>query len=256
MILPSWTPSPGLKAVTDKAVWPDLEKYVKDVVAAFGRDKRLLLWDLYNEPGNSGMGDKSLPLVEATFAWARAASPSQPLTVSVWGGPAALGRRQLDLSDVTSFHFYGNCAGLRKRIVNFQKSRRPVVATEWMSRLLGSRWETDLPGVQAGGSRLLQFGAWSTAGRNASLRGTTAQRTEPKIWFHDLFHEDGKPYDPEEIKVIRHDEEIIENIKGRQIEVAGSVLDRVPLTPRAPTEGSVVPEGEGDLDGQPAKPHF
>jgi len=75
-----WVPSPGLKRVTDPSAWPDLEKYVKDIVSAFGKDRRVLLWDLYNEPGNSGMGDKSLPLVERTFAWAREAQPTQPLT--------------------------------------------------------------------------------------------------------------------------------------------------------------------------------
>jgi sialate O-acetylesterase len=38
--LPNWTPSPGLATVTDKAAWPDLEKYVKDIVGAFATDKR------------------------------------------------------------------------------------------------------------------------------------------------------------------------------------------------------------------------
>ena len=36
------------------------------------------MWDLYNEPGNSGMGNRSLPLVEATFAWAREAKSARP----------------------------------------------------------------------------------------------------------------------------------------------------------------------------------
>ena len=33
-----WVPSPGLKRVTDKSVWPDLERYVKDIVGSFGKD--------------------------------------------------------------------------------------------------------------------------------------------------------------------------------------------------------------------------
>ena len=51
-----WVSSPPLAMVSDKAAWPELEKYVKDMVGAFGNDKRVVLWDLYNEPGNSGMG--------------------------------------------------------------------------------------------------------------------------------------------------------------------------------------------------------
>jgi hypothetical protein len=145
MILPSWTPSPGLKAVTDRNAWPDLERYVKDVVGAFGQDRRVLVWDLYNEPGNSGMGNKSLPLVEATFAWAREAKPAQPLTMSPWGAPPEISNRMIELSDVVSFHCYSNYEGLRAAIARYKAFGRPVVCTEWMARLQGSRWETDLP---------------------------------------------------------------------------------------------------------------
>ena len=55
--------------MTDRSVWPDLERYVKDIVGTFGQDPRVLIWDLYNEPGNSRMGTKSLPLAEAAFAY-------------------------------------------------------------------------------------------------------------------------------------------------------------------------------------------
>ena len=203
MIAPSWTPSPGLKAVVDRSAWPDLEKYIKDLVGAFRQDKRVLMWDLYNEPGNTGMGNKSLPLVEATFAWARAAAPSQPLTMSPWGGTVQLSQRQLELSDVVSFHFYGNLDGLRNQIANYKKHQRPVINTEWMARLQGSRWETDLPLFKreavgcynwglVNGRTQCQF-AWY------HKRGTP----EPKVWFHDLFHADGRPYDAKEHEAIR-----------------------------------------------------
>jgi hypothetical protein len=26
---------------------------------------------------------------------------------------------------------------------------------------------------------------------------------EPKVWFHDIFHADGSPYDPEEVALIK-----------------------------------------------------
>ena len=91
MIAPSWTPSPGHKTLADQAAWPDLEKYIKDIVGTFRADKRVLMWDLYNEPS------RSLPLVEATFGWARTVNPSQPLTIGPWGGPSEFSRRQLEL---------------------------------------------------------------------------------------------------------------------------------------------------------------
>ena len=57
-----WTPSPGPKRVLDRAAWPKLEAYVRAVVGRFRDDPRVLGWDVYNEPSNTGMGNKSLPL--------------------------------------------------------------------------------------------------------------------------------------------------------------------------------------------------
>ena len=74
-------PSPGLKLVADRSAWPDLKRYVQDIIGRFADDRRVLMWDLYNEPGQSKLGEKSMPLSEAVFEWARDAKPSQPLTV-------------------------------------------------------------------------------------------------------------------------------------------------------------------------------
>ena len=48
-----WLQSPGRSAVNDPAAWPQLERYVRDVMGAFSQDDRVLMWDLYNEPGNT-----------------------------------------------------------------------------------------------------------------------------------------------------------------------------------------------------------
>ena len=34
-----WVPSPGLKRVADRTAWPDLERYIKDLVGRFGNDR-------------------------------------------------------------------------------------------------------------------------------------------------------------------------------------------------------------------------
>ena len=71
-----------------------------------------------------------------------------------------------------------------------------------MARSLGSRWETDLPLFRreavgcynwglVNGRMQCQF-SWS------SKRGAP----EPAVWFHDLYHGDGRPYDPQEIAAI------------------------------------------------------
>jgi hypothetical protein len=203
MILPSWTPSPGIKAVVDPSVRPDLEKYVKDIVGTFAQDKRVLFWDLYNEPGNSSLGNKSLPLVEETFAWARAAKPTQPLTIGVWGAPPEISRCQLELSDVISFHIYGNDTTLRNRIADCKKHLRPVINTEWMARPLGSRWETDLPLFKQEAVGCYNWGLVNGRIQCQFSWDSKPGSPEPKVWFHDLFHGDGRPYDAAEHEVIR-----------------------------------------------------
>lgn len=203
MILPSWTPSPGLKAVTDRGAWPDLERYIKDVVSRFANDPRVLMWDIYNEPGNSGMGNRSLPLVEATFAWARAARPTQPVTIAAWGAPPEVTARQVELSDVVTFHFYGDAAGLRAQVAAHAAHGRPVINTEWMARLQGSKWETDLPVFKELGVGCYCWGLVN--GRTQAQfawyhkRGTP----EPDVWFHDLLRADGSPRYPAEVAFLR-----------------------------------------------------
>lgn len=198
-----WVPSPGLRLVTDKSAWPELEKYVKDMVGSFGNDNRLVLWDLYNEPGNSGMGNKSLPLVEAAFDWARQAGPSQPLTIGVWGGPKEISDKQIELSDVISFHFYGNYDGMKNRIADLKKLGRPVLCTEWMARTLGSKYETELPLFKQENVGCYNWGLVNGRTQCQYPWGSPKDAPEPKVWFHDLLRRDGSPKNPDEIAFIR-----------------------------------------------------
>ena len=59
-------PSDALRADT-VALYPKLETYMKDVMVTFANDKRILMWDLYNEPGNSHYKSASLPPAEKGF---------------------------------------------------------------------------------------------------------------------------------------------------------------------------------------------
>src|SRR5690606_35234035 len=79
-----WVRDPGTMIYSHPDTMKILEAYVKDVIETFKEDKRILAWDLYNEPGNNKNFEKSLPLLKAVFQWARAVNPSQPLTAGVW----------------------------------------------------------------------------------------------------------------------------------------------------------------------------
>ena len=198
-----WVPSPGFTRVTDKAVWPDLEKYVKDIVGSFATDRRVLIWDLYNEPGNTKMEEKSLPLVEATFAWAREMNPVQPLTTGAWFDyEKLLQRRFAELSDVVSFHGYTDETDMARIIKLLQSHHRPVLCTEWLCRQTGNTFEKMLPLFSKNKVGWYHWGL--VAGRTQTYFqwGSKPGDPMPAIWQHDLLHADGRPYDPKELELV------------------------------------------------------
>jgi hypothetical protein len=84
-----WLQSPTAKVTIDPGQWPRLEDYVSSVIERFGDDERVLLWDLYNEPGNEGLISNSprrSPAARST-ASSRCASRS---VLAVFHGSSAL----------------------------------------------------------------------------------------------------------------------------------------------------------------------
>lgn len=206
-----WTPSPGLKRVVDKSVWPDLEKYVKDIVGSFKNDERVVVWDLYNEPGNSKMWEKSLPLVEASFQWAREANPLQPLTTAPWGNfynifskKSLMTKRIFELSDIISFHAYENPETIREKVEVLKNNYDgPLICTEWLCRQNGGTFGNILPIFASNKVSWYQWGL--VAGEMQTYMPWGSQKGDPvpEIWQHDVFHKDGTPYNPEELETVK-----------------------------------------------------
>lgn len=199
-----WVPSPGLARVTDRSVWPDLERYVKDILSSFADDPRVVVWDLYNEPGNSGMGEKSLPLVEAAFRWARDASPSQPLTAGPWRNfNDAMSQRLIELSDVVSFHSYEEPEGMKEKLGLLAAYGRPMLCTEWLKRQDGSTFEAILPLFEEHDVGWYHWGM--VAGRTQTYMpwGSKPGDPVPVLWQHDVLRGDGTPYRRDELEALQ-----------------------------------------------------
>src|SRR5450432_3159142 len=90
-----WVQSPGADMLQNPSRWnTQLKPYVEGVIGHFRDDKRVLMWDLMNEPDNNNPPYKgkelsrkvqpSLNLLQKEWNWARHANPSQPLTSGVW----------------------------------------------------------------------------------------------------------------------------------------------------------------------------
>ena len=205
-MMTSWTASPGHDRVRDRAAWPRLEGYVTDMVGAFAHDRRIVMWDLYNEPGNEGMGDGSLALVEAAFGWARAVRPEQPLTVGVWSQAESYSRLNATIlreSDISSFHSYAGLADTQAIMDKLSAGGRPTVCTEWMARPLGSRVETHLAAFQQRGVGCYLWGFVNGRTQTHIPWEFVKQSGCTDEWFHDLFRGDGTPYRAEEMETLR-----------------------------------------------------
>lgn len=219
-----WVQSPGGPALSDPAQRPRLEAYVKGVVGRFKNDPRILGWDVWNEPDNVntssyGKGEPRnkvelvLALLPEAFRWAREAGATQPLTSGVWTGDwsadaklSPMAKIQVENSDVISFHNYDNAAEFEKRIVWLKRYGRPIVCTEYMARGNGSTFEGSLPVAKKYHVGAINWGL--VAGKTQTYLPWDSWQhpytdREPKVWFHEVFRTDGRPYRVEETKLIK-----------------------------------------------------
>ncbi len=220
-----WVQGPGKVALEERAEWPRLEAYVTAVVGRFGKDARVLAWDLWNEVDNTNdpayaslepknKGELVLALLPQVFAWARAAGPIQPITSGLWRGGdwsapdqlSAIDRLQLALSDVISFHSYESPERLEARIRQLQVYKRPILCTEYMARGNGSTFAGSLPVLERHGVAAINWGLVQGKSQTHlpwdSWRRPYVDR-EPAVWFHEVFRRDGSPYDEKETALIR-----------------------------------------------------
>lgn len=194
--------SPAHALIDDPNAWGGLEQYVSEFVTHFAEDKRVLCWDIYNEPGQSKLGNRSLPLLEASFGWVRKCRPVQPLTTgSWWENMVELNEASYRLSDIISFHTYSFLPVTMQIIEPLKQFGRPIICTEWMARTLGSRIETHLPYFKENKIACYQWGLVN--GRTQTHLPWTSLKDQGDEWFHDIFHANGEPYRSEEIDVIR-----------------------------------------------------
>ncbi len=198
-----WVRSPGSKLAFDPTSRGRLEAYVTGVVGAFAEDRRVVMWDLYNEPGNNGLGDKSLPLLKQAFEWARAAKPIQPLTAGLWFDNQALNAYQLAASDVITFHNYDDVGSLKSQITDLKAYGRPVICTEYMARSRKSRFETHLSVFKRENVGCYNWGLVKGKTQTIYPWGSEPGAPEPAEWFHDIFRDDGTPFNTQEIELIK-----------------------------------------------------
>ena len=196
-----WVRDPSRSLRKDTiTLYRNLSKYVKDIISSHRNDKRVLAWDLYNEPS-----PESLWLLKKVFEWAREVDPSQPLTSGIWTTDLKdLNRAQLDLSDVSSYHGYGPALVHRAAHDTLSLLGRPIFCTEYMARKFGGTFQDNLPVMRELNISAINWGF--VAGKtntNFAWDDVRPDGKEPELWFHDIIRQDGTPFSQEEVDTIR-----------------------------------------------------
>ena len=203
---------PAYSILDDAETARRFERFVDEVVGRYAKDQRIIIWDIFNEPGMTRRGSLSLPHMVRFFEIARSHDPIQPLTAGAWdnltGTLSEIEQKAVDLSDVVSFHSYDNYIKMIEILDTLGKYKRPLLNTEWLHRCWNNRVEEMFPLFY-----LMRIGCYNwglVAGKSQTFEPWEKLYHDPDPswdltkWQHDLFRQNLRPYDPKEIQVIRH----------------------------------------------------
>jgi hypothetical protein len=218
-----WVQCPGYNVLNNPHEYDGLYEYVHGVVNHFKHDKRVLIWDLYNEPDNMNLtsyrdegyalhkAELSMQLLKKTIRWVRGISADQPITMAPWQNDwcnestlSMLDNYMFTHSDIISFHCYENKEGTEKRIKALKRFNRPMMCTEYMARPFGSTFQDILPLF-----RQYDIGAYNwgfVQGKSQTHcpwdSWEKIYEQEPELWFHDIFRTNGDAYDINETEFL------------------------------------------------------
>ena len=118
----------------------------EELIRLHAHDKRILFWNVMNEPGYNNHGNVAAPWLRRLFEIGWKVDPDQPLAADLFG---TLGRGKSNLaenvaaarSDIVSYHCYRDFAFQVQRI-DYLRRRfgRPLINTEWMNRITDNRF--------------------------------------------------------------------------------------------------------------------
>ncbi|MGN0878631.1 MAG: cellulase family glycosylhydrolase [Oligosphaeraceae bacterium] len=207
----------GYSLLDDPELAKKFWEMTAEVIQRYAHDPRVCVWNLFNEPGNCGRGEHTIPHLRRLFEIAREIGPDQPLTADIWSGrfdrvtPAE--KVAVELSDVISYHCYGNFDESVWRIHELKRLNRPLLNTEWLHRIQHNTVQELFPlffleridcycwGFVAG---LYQtYEPWEGMWLHVRDDGQMPADWDFTKWQHDLMRPSLRPYDPREVAVIR-----------------------------------------------------
>lgn len=191
---------------------------VREIVERYKNDERIIIWDVYNEVGNSKRREVTLPNLKRMFEIIREIDPVQPLTCETWtiGGRTIeelpeVEKFAIENSDIISYHNYGTYLENIKILKQLKELGRPILNTEWLNRCKHNTVQEMFPLFYLENVGCYNWGF--VAGKYQTYEPTNLSwewyEKNPNIdfdftkWFHDLYRINHRPYDPREIKLIK-----------------------------------------------------
>ena len=196
-------------------------EFVREIVTKYKDDERILLWDVFNEPGNSGRKSMSLPHLMKFFEIIRNIDPIQPLTVGIWSQTVDLDnlleieKIGLENSDIITYHNYSSYENNIEEMHLLKKLERPVMNTEWLARCCKNTVEEMFPlyFLEKIGCYCWGFvaGKYQTYEPHNNVWYNYKDNPDSYLnwdfdfskWFHDLYRPSLNPYVPKEIYLIK-----------------------------------------------------
>ena len=245
-----WVQSPHIDIQQNPERYEELHPYVTAILSRFKDDDRVYAWDLLNEPGNpTPQYEESwtreekeaahVILLGTIFEWARAVDPAQPLTAGIWVDPggrtnpaAPLDKLMGEQSDIITFHTYGRLPAAKKAVTWLQESGRPIICTEYMARSAGSTFQAILPYFHEQNVGAMNWGLVNGLSQTIYPWHSWDEpfTEEPDPWFHDVFRQDGTPYDPEEAALIQKLTQQAPETETVRVEI-DTAASREPISP-------------------------
>lgn len=202
-----WVRDPGTMVHRYPDTLRSLEAYVKDIMTSFKDDDRILLWDLYNEPGNSDQYERSFNLLKLVFQWARQVNPSQPISAGLWNNGdrlKAMTSFMLNNSDVITYHNYSYIDDHKHAVDTLRKYGRPLICTEYMARRNGSLFHVIMPMLKKENVGAINWGFVSGKTNTIFAWDTPIEGgQEPDLWFHDIYRRNKTPFSQQEVEFIK-----------------------------------------------------
>ncbi len=198
-----------------------METWVRKITRHFRGDKRIILWDIWNEPNmNDDKTEGMMAWISQMVKWMQQEGCTQPISSSiVWdtgvgtNSATATGKRLLRenterLMDVHNYHDYSCQDGFNQETATMytrlkRLGDRPLVCTECMTRVNGSTYARTLVDFA---KYNINFYAWglSACDPNWEVKWGRSTFYNWDPMFHNALYADYEPYNESEPQWVKN----------------------------------------------------